>query len=301
MVAKGGLGRSLWDAVLSLLIPGLGQVHARAWRSGLRLLGIWLAFIVTVRVLLRTPPNAASLLAVLSVGLAGMAFHLWAAVSVFRHTRAYGARPLVTWWQSTWTVGITCLCLGGGMALAMPARWSDFYTSSGSGIPGILVGDWMIADTSPFDGLPARGEMVLFRMPRAAGSIWVKRLIGLPGDRVQMKAGRLYLNGAEVARVALGAFSGRDVDHALHARRYRETLPGGRSYDIIKEYDDGELDDTAEFVVPPGRFFMLGDNRDNSADSRLGRIGTVPLADIIGRPVLNYWSRDHGRILSRVR
>jgi signal peptidase I len=114
----------------------------------------------------------------------------------------------------------------------------------------------------------------------------VKRVIGLPGDRVQMRGGILYINGAAVPRRAVGPVNMMADGMPVRAVRYVETLPNGRAHDIVT-IPGGPLGDTPEFVVPPQSYFMMGDNRDNSLDSRVdpaeGGVGFVPADNLIGR------------------
>ncbi len=153
-------------------------------------------------------------------------------------------------------------------------------------------------------GEPERGDVVVFRHP-VNGSDFVKRLIGLPGDRIQMKNGVLYLNGAEVPQVADGIFeevmepqgsmknrprcaNGAVGDGAICEKpRFRETLPNGVTHSILNIEDGGYADNTDVFTVPEGQYFFMGDNRDNSQDSRfsqqVGGVGFVPAEYLIGR------------------
>jgi signal peptidase I len=150
--------------------------------------------------------------------------------------------------------------------------------------PGLPFGDG--PDGRLFGALPERGDVVVFAHPRT-GIDTIKRVIGLPGDRLQLQAGRLYLNGQLVPRERLGAYRYRDPHgQAVAVTSYRETLPEGRSHRIIERSDRGFADDTPPVVVPPGHLFMLGDNRDNSADSRFAEMGFVPLANVEGRAEL---------------
>ncbi len=195
-------------------------------------------------------------------------------------------------------------------AIAQP-----FIVPSGSMEPTLLVGDELVASkfaygyskfSSPvglmpdFAGrvlarAPRRGDVVVFRLPRDPSQTYVKRLIGLPGDRVQMRRGQLYLNGVAVPRRAAGRLrlqeeDGRVVEYA----RAIETLPGGCRHTILTLGPDRPLNDTAEFVVPPGHYFMMGDNRDNSLDSRVpeaeGGVGFVPAENLVGRAELVLYS-----------
>ena len=139
-----------------------------------------------------------------------------------------------------------------------------------------------------FEKRPERGDIVVFKLPRDGHTDYVKRVIGLPGDRVQMKDGLLYLNGQAVKREFAGAVK-EDSGYGFvrNVASYRETLPGGRSF-LTNDYGtDGELDNTDVFVVPEGHYFMMGDNRDNSSDSRVvpeaGGVGFVPADHLVGK------------------
>jgi len=135
---------------------------------------------------------------------------------------------------------------------------------------------------------PERGDIVVFKLPRDGHTDYVKRVIGLPGDRIQMKQGLLYLNGQQVPR----AFAGTTKEDSGYGfirdiAQYRETLPGGKSFTTNDFGSDGELDNTDVFVVPEGHYFMMGDNRDNSSDSRVppeaGGVGYVPAENLVGK------------------
>jgi signal peptidase I len=151
---------------------------------------------------------------------------------------------------------------------------------------------------------PQRGDVVVFRHP-VSGEDYVKRLIGLPGDTVQVKGGVLYINGAEVPQEPDGVFAetyerqgpqgsyprcanGQPAEGAAcEKQRFRETLPGGRVHDVMNIEDNGAGDDTDVFTVPAGHYFFMGDNRDNSMDSRFaqarGGVGFVPAENLLGR------------------
>jgi signal peptidase I len=180
-----------------------------------------------------------------------------------------------------------------------------YRVPSPSMVPTLLVGDELLGSKFPygfskyvlpigelpdfkgrlFDHPPVRGDVIVFRLPRDPSITYVKRLIGMPGDRIQMKAGRLYINDAEVPRREVGPFTGDGAPRT--ATLYVETLPGGREHQIVEISDSDSLDDTPVYTVPAKHYFMMGDNRDNSLDSRVaaehGGVGFVPEENLVAR------------------
>jgi signal peptidase I len=143
---------------------------------------------------------------------------------------------------------------------------------------------------------PQRGDVIVFRLPSDTSIHYVKRLIGLPGDRIKLTNGRLYINGVLVPRREDGFYVADMGDQTLRVHRYIETLPGGRAHETLEISDRGRYDTTVEFKVPQSAYFMMGDNRDNSLDSREsvenGGVGFVPVENLIGRVDRILYSRD---------
>jgi signal peptidase I len=192
--------------------------------------------------------------------------------------------------------------------LAKGALAEPFYVPSGSMEPTLMIGDALLASKYPygysaaslpiqitlpetgrvFSGTPKRGDVVVFRWPGDRSQAWVKRVVGLPGDRIQMRQGQLFINDQPASLKPDGIGEAEDDNGGSEpAHRYVETLPGGVAHEIFKLYDNGRLDNTAEVTVPPDRLFVMGDNRDNSADSRVpvrqGGVGLLPMDDLVGR------------------
>ena len=211
---------------------------------------------------------------------------------------------------------------------------APFNIPSGSMLPTLYIGDYLAVSKWPYGysrysfpfGLPAfegrifgrlphRGDVVVFRHP-VEDSDLIKRVIGLPGDRIEVRQGQLILNGRSVlrrplppAKVLLTANSPcRVVPPATPAvveesgtrscvyRAYLETLPGGPSYTVLDQVDHSPADDFATVVVPAGHVFLMGDNRDDSLDSRYatfaGGVGMLPVENLIGRASFTFWSTD---------
>jgi signal peptidase I len=177
-------------------------------------------------------------------------------------------------------------------------------------VPTLLVGDYLFVskysygysrysfplDLPLFPGRilgsqPHRGDVAVFRKPSDTSLDYIKRVIGLPGDRIQMKGGLLYINGDPVKREQTDDYV--DERH-LSYPQYIETLPGGVSHRIIQELGDtGPLADTPEFLVQPGHYFMMGDNRDDSMDSRTTEVGQVPAENLVGPAEVLFFSTDN--------
>ncbi|MBR0738842.1 signal peptidase I [Bradyrhizobium liaoningense] len=211
------------------------------------------------------------------------------------------------------------------LILLIPVLWSPpflfrfflyqpFNIPSGSMSPTLMVGDYVFVSKSAYGygrysfpfapswisgrvlaAEPEHGDIVVFRTAKDTSADYVKRVVGLPGDRIQMRQGQLILNDRPVTRVALeyglaGTACGAD---GIKVKRWRETLPSGKSYVTFDCADNGFLDNTNVVTVPPGHFFVLGDNRDNSTDSRMmSSFGFVPMDNLVGKVTRIFWSLD---------
>jgi signal peptidase I len=201
--------------------------------------------------------------------------------------------------------------------------FQPFNIPSASLVPTLLIGDYLFVskysygyshfslpgflDLAPAEmpgrilaSQPKRGDIIVFKLPRDGETDYIKRLIGLPGDKIQMIKGRLYINGDLVEREPIAPYvTAGHFGKPIEALHYLETLPGGVKHEIIElDGDNGMLDSTNVFEVPPGHYFMMGDNRDNSTDSRVppdqGGVGFVPFDNLIGRAEIIFFSVDDG-------
>jgi signal peptidase I len=137
--------------------------------------------------------------------------------------------------------------------------------------------------------------VVVFRVPTDESVDYIKRLIGLPGDRLQVKDGLLYINNEPVKRERIEDFVDTDENGTTAPiKRWRETLPNGVSYTTLDLVENSTADNTSVYVVPPGHYFMMGDNRDNSQDSRFPQVGYVPFQNLIGRAQVIWFSIAEG-------
>lgn len=212
-------------------------------------------------------------------------------------------------WETTKTVIYAVL-----IALFIRTVFAEpFSIPSGSMVPTLLVGDYLFVSKMSygysrhslplsmplikdriFYTQPERGDVIVFKMPSDNKTDYIKRLIGLPGDKIQMKDGRLYINGTIVDRKSEGEYVLRDASgKALRFEKYTETLPNGKQHPILEASDEGTYDNTEEFTVPEDHFFMMGDNRDNSLDSRSLKVGFVPKNNLVGRAKFLFFSHDN--------
>jgi signal peptidase I len=150
---------------------------------------------------------------------------------------------------------------------------------------GRIPGDWM----------PQRGDVVVFRLPKDTDVDYIKRVIGLPGDKIQVIDGQVFINGTAVKRELVSPFvENEEGVRAAPVKRWKETLPNGVSFYTLDLVDNGFADNTQVYTVPPGDYFMMGDNRDNSTDSRFSQVGFVPFENIVGKAQIIFFSVYEG-------
>lgn len=199
--------------------------------------------------------------------------------------------------------------------------FQPFNIPSGSLIPTLLIGDYLFVSkytygyskhSMPFSpplfsgrvwaAEPKRGDIAVFKLPTDNSTDYIKRVIGLPGDRIQMIDGILHINNQPVKRERIADYVTNDAwGRSTPVIRYRETLPNGVGHEIIESQGDtGSFDNTPVFTVPAGHFFMMGDNRDNSLDSRDRSVGFVPFENFVGRAEIIFFSIEDGASAWRV-
>ncbi|HWT13752.1 MAG TPA: signal peptidase I [Allosphingosinicella sp.] len=211
---------------------------------------------------------------------------------------------------------------------------APFSIPSGSMLPNLMIGDYLFVAKWPYGysrhsfpfgiasfdgrilgGLPERGDIVVFRYPGPENEDYIKRVIGLPGDQIEVREGALILNGEPVPRQRIADYAmpvsanspcraagaareiaGRDGGRACAYPRFRETLPGGRSFEVLDQVGDSPGDSMEPVIVPEGQLFVMGDNRDDSLDSRFevdeGGVGLLPVDNVLGRAAIGFWSTD---------
>jgi signal peptidase I len=192
--------------------------------------------------------------------------------------------------------------------------FQPFNIPSGSMIPTLLVGDYLFVSkysygythySLPFSpplfpgrilgGEVHRGDVVVFRLPKDDSIDYIKRVVGLPGDRIQVIDGVLNVNGQPVKREHIDDYVTDDDGVVQRVKQFRETLPNGVTYTTLDLTDNGFYDNTPVYTVPAGDYFMMGDNRDNSTDSRvLSQVGYVPYENIIGKAQIIFFSIGNG-------
>ena len=214
-----------------------------------------------------------------------------------------------------WLETVKTVVYAGLIAIGIrTVAFEPFNIPSASMVPTLLVGDYLFVSkysygysrySLPFGlplipgrilaGMPERGDVAVFKLPKDNKTDYIKRIVGLPGDRIQVKGGILYINEQPVVRERIADLIESDgFGNERRRFQYIETLPNGRKHRIIEVSDrEPNSDDTQVFLVPKDHFFAMGDNRDNSLDSRyIGQVGYVPIENLVGRAEMIFFSTD---------
>jgi signal peptidase I len=199
--------------------------------------------------------------------------------------------------------------------------YEPFNIPSGSMVPTLLIGDYLFVSKFsygysryslpfglplfsgrmylPFSHLPSRGDVAVFKLPTDTSTDYIKRIVGLPGDHIQVRHGELYINDQLVPRKVDPNCRNDEAGFPMPMQHgYMESLPGaqgqpGVEHCIVKVGDDGPLDNTPVYDIPPGHYFGMGDNRDNSQDSRvLSVVGYIPAENLVGKAQIIFFSTD---------
>ena len=289
-----GKPRSPWlAALLSLVVLGLGQFYCGRRGRGIRLFCIYLGGEAVTFALVYFSDDLRLVLPMLPffVGL-----YIFGIVDAWRIARRDGAIELQPY--DRWYV-YAGIAVAVHLALEAPSfitgtDLETFYSASGSMEPTLPRADRWFATMMDFDSEPPpRGSVIVFGLPDHPDTTLVRRLVGLPGEKLQMRRGRLFIDGAQVRREGI-------MDLRDGSIQYREFLPGGAFHLILERSDDERQDNTEEIVIPDDHVFVMGDNRDNSNDSRLAKLGTIPMESVHGIADFIYWSADWRRIGMRI-
>jgi signal peptidase I len=288
---------------LNLIAPGLGLGRLGKWRIAVPFLVAPFAMIPLVAVGMGHLPITnyeRALFAVIVLLCLFAAVYVIPAVVTWRDSRFYSPTHGWSRWYGLATIAIAACALSQLGPRLMHHFYKPFYAPSESMAPTIAKGDKFIADMR-WRGPFRRGQIVLFKGP---DNVRVSRIVALPGDRLAIRAGVPIVNGDAAVQSPHGrtTFLGYDGSHS--AAMLIERFPGQTSPHRVLDMGPSEFDEMHEVVVPAGHLFVLGDNRDNSADSRvpaeLGGVGMVPFGAVVGRPMYIHWSSDHSKIGTRL-
>jgi signal peptidase I len=294
--------RNPWiAALLSLFVSGLGQLYNGQPARAAVFLGVAVMFMVVFALSIPTTFGIFIALVVAMVAIVG--WKIAALVDAFLQARRRGAIALA--FYNRWYVYLAVVIALTVAPFALPMRPGEAYESFSmpgpSNAPNLVQGDVVMSiAVAPTD--VQRGDMVIFRLPRDSGTTYIKRVIGMPGDRIELRKGQVFINDVPVERTQIEDYE--DVTpgaNTVVAAQYRESLPGGRSVKVLQVAgDSGVLSNMQPVTVPAGHYFVLGDNRDQSLDSRvppeMQGVGMVPAAMIYRKPLYIYWAKDRSRI-----
>jgi signal peptidase I len=286
--------RRPWAAAMItfFLTPVIGMLYVNRGRVAIAYLGALIALIVFAIWQLPNYPSPSGL-SLWSRVIEGV-ITIVAIVHVINLAKDHSPDEHLKWYARRWYVfGLVYLGFIASLLAVRAFIYQPFNVPSTSMVPSVNRGDFFLASKSAYRSVsPLRGDIIVFHAP-ALHADFIKRVVGLPGDQIQMKGGSLFIDGARVPTRRTSDFSEPCASEGVcHVAQYYEYLPHGRVGRILDRIPDAPTDNTGVFVVPQDAYFVLGDNRDNSADSRT-TLGYVQRRDIIGRAVYKYIAAGH--------
>jgi signal peptidase I len=231
-----------------------------------------------------------------------VAFRVVGTIHAFAIARRKDTAEIPTWYARWYS--IIAIVVLSSLIVPLGIRailYQPFSQRSGSMSPTIDIGDnFFVSKWAYYIREPKRGDVVAFFARNVENAEYVKRIVGLPGDRIQLRNGVLFVNGEAAGLRHTGSSSDQCGDSMCTYQQFVESLPGGRSYRIQRFAHLTDMENTGKYIVPPYHYFMLGDNRDDSLDSRMN-LGFVARDDIAGPVVAKFWSSSkHRYVFDRV-
>ncbi len=280
-------------ALLSAVLMGLGQLYNGQLKRAAVFFALYVAAFgvaATVSMFLFSFHGVIGLYLAAAI-FAGL--YIYAIADAFIGARYVGKLELTRF--NRWYVYVSVYLAMTLIQVVFEPPVASYSIPAGSMKPTLLIGDYVFADKNAYrERDPNRGDVVIFKLPSDNQTDYVKRLIGLPGDRVQMIDGVLHINDKPIKRERIDDFANEHPDGSVqHIKMHRETLPNGVFYRTLDLFDRGPGDNTGKFVVPDDHYFMMGDHRDNSTDSRfMSHVGFVPAVNLVSRAEVLYFSQN---------
>ncbi len=280
-------------ALLSLVVMGLGQLYNGQLRRAVVFFAIEILGFVAVATISTLLLSFHGLMIIYFGGLIFVGIRIFAVIDAFIAARRIGEVELHRY--NRWYVYVPILLVMMIIRMVFESPVASYSIPSGAMQPTLLVGDYVFADKNAYhDRAPERGDVVVFKLPMDNQTDYIMRIVGLPGDIIYVSGGVLHINGAPVVRHRLGEV--KLASYGGYARRvieYVETLPNGREHRIWEISDEDILDNTPAYKVPAGHYFMMGDYRDSSPDSRvMSEVGFVPAGNLVSRAEILFFSQN---------